>query len=222
MMANHPVPRLLVVIACLATTNIALGMAMRTDTVPPRQPLSAFPEVLGEWHGGANAPFEPKIMAALRVDDFVNRRYRDAAGRSIMLYIGYYAHQQVGETAHSPLNCLPGNGWEPTKMGAVDLVTTTAATGTHTYRVSRYVVQKGIDRQIVMFWYQSNGRVIANEYATKFYIMLDALRLNRTDGAIVRVTAPIDRIQGSEAASERLAVSFIQTMFPNLDQFLPR
>lgn len=214
------IPRLLVVTACLALANVAIGMASRTDVVPPRQSLDLFPSLIGDWRGSANAPFEPKIMAALRVDELVNRRYRDSAGRSAMLYIGYYAHQEVGETAHSPLNCLPGNGWEPVKIGTIDVAMSPAA-GAPTSRVSRYVVQKGIDRQVVIFWYQSKGRVIANEYATKFYMMLDAIRLNRTDGAIVRVTVPIERLQGSEAAAERLAVSFIRTLAPNLDQFLP-
>jgi EpsI family protein len=218
MSARGPIPRLLLVTACFGLANVAIGMASRTESVPPRQSLALFPTVMGDWHGGPTTPFEPKIMAALRVDELVNRRYRDAAGRSAMLYIGYYAHQEVGETAQSPLNCLPGNGWEPVKIGTIDIRTPGAAAP---HRVSRYVVQKGIDKQVVIFWYQSKGRIISNEYATKFYMMLDAIRLNRTDGAIVRVTVPMERLQGSEAAAEQLAVSFIETMFPNLEQFLP-
>ncbi len=218
MIPRGPIARLLVVTACFVLAAVAIGMASRTEAVPPRQSLDLFPTVMGEWRGGPSTPFEPKIMAALKVDELVNRRYRDKAGRSAMLYIGYYAHQEVGETAHSPLNCLPGNGWEPVKIGTLDITTPGSAAP---QRVSRYVVQKGIDRQVVIFWYQSKGRIIANEYATKFYMMLDAIRLNRTDGAIVRVTVPIERLQGSEPAAEQLAVSFIQTMFPTLDQFLP-
>jgi EpsI family protein len=84
--------------------------------------------------------------------------------------------------------------------------------------VNRYVIAKGLDRQLVLYWYQSHGRVIASEYWAKIFLTLDAIRLNRTDGALVRVITPI---RGSEVAAEREAVQFVQTLFPLLGQYLP-
>ena len=57
--------------------------------------------------------------------------------------------------------------------------------------VNRYVVQHGEDRSLSLYWYQSRDRVVASEYTAKFWVMADAIRLNRTDTALVRVMIPI-------------------------------
>jgi len=213
--------RLLVLTAVLCAGNLLLARASRTEPVLPRQALALFPTELGDWEGGANVPFEKKIMDVLHLDDFVNREYRAPSGQSAWLYIGYYASQRTGETAHSPLKCLPGNGWEPVQMGTVDLTTGGEVAG-EPVRISRYVVQKGIDRQVIYFWYQSHGRVMWNEYATKLFMMADAFRLNRTDGAIVRVVAPVNRLQPDEATTSAEALRFVHLAFPHVNDFLPR
>ena len=88
--------------------------------------------------------------------------------------------------------------------------------------VNRYVVQKGIDRQLVIYWYQSHGRVVASEYWSKFYLVADAVRLNRTDGAIVRIIVPIaGESAGAEQKAENTAVSFAKELLPKLQPFLP-
>ena len=86
--------------------------------------------------------------------------------------------------------------------------------------INRYVVQKGLERQLVLYWYQSHGRVVASEYWGKFYLIRDAVRLNRTDGALVRVTAPINGDNG-DASAERTAVGFVKALFPLLRDYLP-
>ena len=53
------------------------------------------------------------------------------------------------------------------------------------------MIQKGLDRQLVLYWYQSHGRVVASEYWGKFYLVRDAVRMNRTDAALVRVIVPM-------------------------------
>ena len=58
---------------------------------------------------------------------------------------------------------------------------------TSTIEVNRVVIEKGLDRQVVLYWYQSHGRVVASEYWGKIYTVVDAIRLNRTDAALVRV-----------------------------------
>jgi EpsI family protein len=84
------------------------------------------------------------------------------------------------------------------------------------------VIQKGLDRQVVLYWYQSHGRVVASEYWSKIYLVLDSIRLNRSDAALVRVIAPVDEARpNAEIDAERSAISFVQAMFPTLDAFLP-
>ena len=86
--------------------------------------------------------------------------------------------------------------------------------------MNRYLIQKGVDRQLVLYWYQSHGRVVASEYWAKYYLIRDAVRLNRTDGALVRVIAPIVGDAG-ETRAEMLAVGFVKDLFPNLAAYLP-
>jgi EpsI family protein len=83
---------------------------------------------------------------------------------------------------------------------------------------SRYVIQKGLTRQLVVYWYQGHGRTIASEYASKFYLVLDSIRLRRSDGALVRVIAPLGR---DEAAAERSVTAFIRALTPTLARHLP-
>ena len=88
--------------------------------------------------------------------------------------------------------------------------------------VNRYVIQKGLDRQLVLYWYQSHGRVIANEYWSKFYLIRDAVALNRTDAALVRVIVPIaPNSDGASARAEQQAVEFVQKLYPVLPAYLP-
>jgi len=86
--------------------------------------------------------------------------------------------------------------------------------------VNRVIIEKGLDRQLVLYWYQSHGRVVASEYWGKIYTVVDALRYNRTDAAMIRVMTPLND-QSPEQAAEARAVQFVQALFPQLSQYLP-
>ena len=81
------------------------------------------------------------------------------------------------------------------------------------------MIEKGLDQQVVLYWYQSHGRVIANEYRSKIFMVYDAARLNRSDAALVRVTSP-KSAQSSRAQrsgrSEGMPLSSVKAMFPQL------
>ncbi len=68
----------------------------------------------------------------------------------------------------------------------------------------------------------SQGRVEASEYWAKIHTVLDAIRLNRTDAAMVRVISPIGGEEPSdEVAAERASVALVTTVFPLLGRYLP-
>lgn len=187
------------------------------DSAPPRVPLAAVPCAMDGWRCGGDVPLEPDILAVLKVDDYVNRVYWTRDGRSAGLYVGYYASQRQGDTMHSPQNCLPGAGWQPISATRADL----DLGGTH-IPVNRYIVQKDLDRQIVVYWYEGRGRTIANEYSNKFWLMVDAARLHRSDGALVRIVVPA--ANGTEASLDeagQTADGFARSLFPRLTRSLP-
>ena len=159
-----------------------------------------------------------RIMATLGVDDYINRTYVSPDMFPIHLYVGYYQSQRSGDTMHSPLNCLPGAGWNPAKRGHL----TIPINDKSSIEINRIVILKGIDKQVVLYWYQSHGRTIASEYWGKIFTVIDAVRTNRTDAALVRVICPVDGVEDeAEAAAERRAVDFVKAMFPLLGRFLP-
>ncbi|HEX4713342.1 MAG TPA: EpsI family protein, partial [Ktedonobacteraceae bacterium] len=82
------------------------------------------------------------------------------------------------------------------------------------------ILRKGLDEQLVLYWYQSHGRIVASEYWGKFYLVYDALRLNRTDAALVRISVPVDH--GDEAKAQQQALSFAKQITGDVDQIIPR
>lgn len=198
-----------------------VATASKTEHVPPRTPLARFPVEIDAWRGRDTEPFTADVLKVLGADEYVSRNYQ--SGRNYAgLYIGYYESQRQGDTIHSPLNCLPGSGWEPLSKSYLSIPVKTDKAGERDIIVNRYVVQKGLDQQVVLYWYQSHGRVIANEYRSKLFMVYDAVRLNRTDAALVRVISPrIGSDPGAEAAAGARAVAFVKALFPLLDRYLP-
>jgi len=134
----------------------------------------------------------------------------------IGLFIGYFPTQRTGVTIHSPKHCLPGAGWAFESSEYVDL---TDAQG-KPHQVGEYVIVNGPIKQFVIYWYQAHGRSVANEYMAKVYMAADAMRLNRTDGALVRVITPIDPREPESEAKAR-AEEFTQQLAPVLPRFIP-
>jgi EpsI family protein len=204
----------------LALTFVAaagyVGYAMEPERTPLRQPFSQMDSDVGAWRGGPHQPFADNITALLGVDDYVNRLYYKGQNEVVSLYVGYYQSQREGDTIHSPMNCLPGAGWLPVDTRYVEVPVPGRATP---ITVKRVLIQKGLDRQVVLYWYQSHGRVIGNEYWSKAYMVYDAVRLNRSDAAMVRVVAPVT--PAGEAAADRNAAEFVGSIFPQLEAHLP-
>lgn len=216
--------RILVVALLLIVT---FGYLARKSTAEPtliRLPLSQLPLTLGPWTGRPSPDLEQRILDILGVDDYARRTY--SARREpgwIGLYIGYYASQRQGDTVHSPLNCLPGAGWTPVSQDRITIPVRDALTlPDRDITINRYVIQKGLDRQLVLYWYQSHGRIVASEYWGRIYTVTDAIRHNRTDAALVRVIVPIlgESSEATSAAQAR-GVRFVQAMFPYLGRHLP-
>jgi EpsI family protein len=213
--------RMLILSGTLLVAVAVVASASRTEVIPARTPLAEFPMSIGEWRGRDEPRFPPEILAVLGVDEYVNRLYRGRT-QGVGLYIGYYGSQRQGDTIHSPMNCLPAAGWEPVVKEYIQVPVMSGDGIERTISINRYVIEKGLSRSVVLYWYQSHGRVIANEYRSKISMVIDAVRLNRTDAALVRVVSPIlgPGDQADEAAT-RLAVDFVRTMFPLLDKYLP-
>jgi len=205
------------VLSALIITAGAYGSRVAGSERPvSRQPLASLSTEIGGWRSAGDNAMDDEVLGVLGVDDYVSRLYTRHGAPPVGLYVGYYASQRQGDTIHSPQNCLPGAGWQAVESGRTSL----AVNGT-SLTVNRYVIQKGVDRQLVLYWYQGRGRVIANEYANKLWLMIDAARLHRTNGSLVRVISPIRAATGGMSAADAATAEFTRELYPRLSAYLP-
>jgi EpsI family protein len=201
----------------LVQGTLFYAVAFRAELTPPIAPLSLFPFDIHGWHCIQEIPLEPEIQDLLKADDTLNRIYSNTdRTKTVSLFIGYFKTQRYGQAPHSPKNCLPGSGWEPVETGKISIP---VPDWKGPIVANKYVVAHGDERDVVLYWYQSHNRVIANEYTARFYLVLDAIRYRRSDTAIVRVIVPEQNRQTDRATS--LGIQFIQDFFPEIVRRLP-
>jgi EpsI family protein len=165
---------------------------------------------------GESNRLSPSILQVLRVDSYVSRWYQDPSGTQVELFVAYYRTQRAGESMHSPQNCLPGSGWQPI---ATDRIAADLSTGKPEI-VNRYLVEKDGKRALVLYWYQAHGRIIADEYLGKLYLVWDAIRLHRHDGAIVRFNVMLGPDANEELATKTV-LQLAHAVSQSLPDFLP-
>ncbi len=185
------------------------------EAVPLPADISGFPKQVGSFSMSGSSEFSEQVIRELGVSSYINRDYRDEDGYQLSLYLGYYEEQREGSMIHSPKHCMPGSGWIPVESS---VKTISSSTGNERYKVNRILFQKGMDKIIMLYWYQGRNRVVANEYIDRFFVIVDSLFRHRSEGALVRVIGPWD----PEGNYERKQEIFVAGLFPALRQYLPK
>jgi EpsI family protein len=199
-----------------AQAAVFYGLSGR-ETVPAERPLKASPARFGDWKLTTEGVIEREVQEVLRADDVITRVYTDQdSGRLANLFVAYFRTQRAGQAPHSPKNCLPGSGWQPSTSDTVSIPIQGMASP---IQVNRYIVERGEEKSIVLYWYQTPRRVIASEYEAKFFLVVDSIRYRRSDTALVRVVSPV--IRGDEEGAYNAAIDFIQSFFAPLREYLP-
>jgi EpsI family protein len=193
--------------------------ASHGEVTPLAAPLSAFPPQVGDWHLQQEGVVDKDTEEILRADDLLTRTYTGPEGGA-NLFIAYFRTQRQGQSPHSPKNCLPGSGWQQKESGRIDVPIAVAGAAGGSIHINRYVVEKGDAQSVVLYWYQSQGRVIADEFAAKFYLVSDSIEHHRSDTALVRVVVPI--VGGRTQQAEKVGTDFVQEFYPVVKAYLPR
>jgi len=207
--------RLVVSAVLLLGALLVVQFRSSGEAVQMRQPLSTFPAALGGWKGQEETILEPDILNMLKMSDYLMRRYVDSSGHAVWLYIGYWQSQRKGGDIHSPKNCLPGGGWEPIEASRLSIPISGLAAP---ISVNRYLIQKDNQMQVTLYWFQTQGAVVAGELSAKIALVRNALLKNRTDGALVRLSSPV---QGNVAQTTDRLVAYVQALYPVLHDYLP-
>jgi exosortase D (VPLPA-CTERM-specific) len=208
--------RLAGVAALLIVTIAFLEGRSALEKVPKSQPVAAFPGSEGIWRA-VDRPISSVVRESLGPGDFLNRLYlRDTDPTGTDFFIAYFPSQRTGDTIHSPKHCLPGAGWVFENSKHVVLQTS----GMKPVEANEAILAKGSDRMLAIYWYQAHGRSVASEYWAKFYLVADAMRMNRTDGALVRLITPIVPGETTDSARARI-MAWISQFGPRLRDVIP-
>ncbi len=208
--------RFALVLLLLAATALLLQQTGAVRPVAIKKNLSGFPHTIGSWRLADTFQSSGDVVEMLGVDDYIQYNYISPEKRQINLYVGYYRAVGVEGAYHSPKNCIPGGGWG---IDGVSNITLNAGIEGNKYStVSKMLIRRGEDYQIVLYWFQNRGRIIASEYMEKVYLVWDALFKGRRDGTFVRITVADG---GDIAAAEKEARQFAEAVMAELTNYLP-
>lgn len=230
-------PRFVLVAGMMAVTAAMIFTRSAVDDVPNSVPLELLPHQIDNRRA-VDITIPPETLQLLGKGRFLNRVYSNRgdadagtaaanataastekaqdAAIPVSLFIGYFPTQRTGQSIHSPQNCLPGAGWT---FESEKTILLPGADG-RKYQVGEYVITDGTQKQEVLYWYRAHGRSIASDYRAKLYMLLDAIRYNRTDGALIRVITPLIPGEPDGAAHTR-AITFAGDVAAMLPAYIP-
>jgi EpsI family protein len=210
--------RFVVVALMLGATALLLQARSGNEVSPPRESLTSLPDHFGPWVG-QDLPIDQQTRDILGAGEFLQRNFVNSAQPQpwVDLFIAYFPSQKAGDTIHSPNHCLQGEGWVPIQREVVQLSRPDGSL----FPANRFVTSKGGDRELVIYWYQAHDRVVASEYWAKYYLIADSIRMNRSDGAMVRLITPMYHKESPDAAQARL-LNLGSQLVPLLNGYIPR
>jgi len=201
---------LLTVVVLLVTLGAAVSSDHRAPVVLVK-PIDSIPLQLDGWTSAGNEKLRDRIEASLNATSYLSRTYKKER-QDLDMFMAFYAQQRAGESMHSPKYCLPGGGWEFTSNRTVTLPLPNGRSA----KINRSEVRKGDQKQVLLYWYQSQPRVIASEYESKLFLVWDGLTRGNLGGSIVRVMLP------EHPGAEQQALAFATRLIPEIQSCLER
>jgi len=209
--------RFAIAVIVLGGTGVLLQARNGSEIIAARTPLASFPHSFDGWRG-VDIPMTQDVLDVLGPGDFLLRDYQDPVRRSELdLFIAYFPSQRAGDTIHSPKNCLPGAGWAPVRADRIMM----DVPGHEPFPANRYVISKGQQQQLVLYWYWAHDRALASEYAAKFYLVTDSIRMRRSDGSLIRLSTTLGPNQDIESA-QKVLISFASNVMSRINTYVPR
>ncbi|WP_232364241.1 exosortase C-terminal domain/associated protein EpsI [Desulforapulum autotrophicum] len=180
------------------------------------KPFDTFPMTIGPWTG-TTSTFDQKVYDILGVEDSILASYETPDGRDVQLYVGFYQSQKEGDLIHSPKNCMPGSGWNILRS-SIEPVDVGQNNNGKNINVIKLILVKDSQKQVVLYWFQSRGRIISSEYMQKIWLVIDSITKHRTDGSFVRLISPV--VENEDKTLEILK-DFTKQIYPYLNEYIP-
>ncbi|MFN2359073.1 MAG: exosortase C-terminal domain/associated protein EpsI [Desulfotignum sp.] len=206
--------RTIIIIAIMLAAAALTGFASHVEQTAPNRSFDLFPLEIGQWQGRKDT-MDIEVYNILGVEDYIMANYHKKNNPAVNLYVGFYQSQKKGDIIHSPKNCMPGAGWN---IARTTIETIDMEGFPDGMKVIKLLLQKGAQKQVVLYWFQSRGRIIASEYMQKIWLVVDSIIKHRTDGSFVRLISPVVT---DEQAAVDLLKDFARTVYPVLTQHIP-
>lgn len=214
-------PVLSVLFILVISIPLTFALTTKAEAIPLRKSFVEFPSQIGSWVGHRSS-MDVIYLDTLQLDDYIISDFIDKNNSTdpqiINFYSAWYNSQRAGQSAHSPRTCLPGGGWIMNTLEQIEFSDVLVAG--HPLQVNRSIIVNGNKKQLVYYWFQQRGRTITNEYLVKWYLFVDSLMRQRTDGALVRLVVPVDDSHSLKQAEEILQ-GFVRTLMPTLEPYIP-
>lgn len=200
----------------LLGASLLLHARRGREIIPPHRELVFFPQRVGSWDG-RDQRISSDVLQTLGPGDFLARTFHNDSGDvpPVSLFVAYFGNQGFGSSLHSPKNCLPGSGWSALESRRVKI----SLPGLEPFAANRYLISKRGKRGLVLYWFWAHNRSVASEYWAKIYLIEDAIRLNRSDGSLIRFSTDLEQGE-SEANAERRLMSLLGDIVPELERYL--
>ena len=167
-------------IATLAAVFVAVGLVAqvyRPRPVPLAGSLESMPVVFGDWVADAFVAPVP-VDWWKNADATLTRRYRTSDGATADVHVAYFA---VQEQSREIVTYQSGPLHREAQHGALRLDDAAV-----TVNVARE--QEEQSHRLVAFWYEVDGTVESDPYATKLRTLWHGIRRGHTNGAVVMLT----------------------------------
>jgi exosortase D (VPLPA-CTERM-specific) len=185
---------------------------------PDREIFLLFPRHLGAW-SGITQELTPEIAGVLAADDYIDATFfAPQETAPVNFFTAWYRSQTDGSALHSPEVCLPAGGWEVFSLERAPVSMPGTVYGD--FEVNRAIIEQGMSRQLVYYWFEQRGRRMTGDFAAKLTVVYDSLRIGRTDGALVRFITPIE-VGETEADAEARLQRLMAEVLPQLPRFVP-
>ena len=187
------------------------------QVIPDHKPLKHnFPMQFGNWEG-ERLFLSEEILSSLWADDYVTGNFINTKTKNhLHLLISYYDMQTTQHSAHAPASCLLGGGWI---MAGKGVLPPSPETG-RDFAIARIVLNQGDTKLLSNFWFQQRGRHIVSEWWNKAWLIWDAITMQRTDGALVRVEMYLHPNQSVEEG-QRILDTFLKELYPTVLNYIP-
>jgi len=173
--------------------------------------LERMPTQLGGWKTVSEQALDPAVQEYLKPDSYLLRDYTNPQLGTVNVFVAYFKSLQSGYGPHSPSVCLPGSGWLVRERSILNLPVPGRAAG---IPVNKFVMEKSGQQILVLYWYQNDRNVWAQEFQGKLRLLPDLLKYKRSDLSLVRLVQPLAAGDSEQALAN--CKQFTKLIFPAL------